>query len=375
MDFLSLHESAPAPGPRLTRTEAIVASISVHLLLLLLVLFVPDRLPESVLRFLGAQRERLPAPASRVADGRIEPLLQPPRAKAPRIPLQFNYVRVPDDVATAKNPDAALLSDKDRHARQEVPTPPNVTTFTRDPHSEGKTHDRVRPDPARPEGPDTPEIAAVPHGVQGGTASTAVTDEKHDVAKPADKEALQPGAAAGSEVSGLRNDSQVHEGEGGAPGGIHSTGENRAGAPGDPSRSELDRKPGSESKFSFSNPGFMRGGAYGTLSFDTQGFPWGDYARKIYVIIRNNWFARIPLAAREGISGYSCQHFIIERDGTIGTIDLVRPSTVPPFNRAASDSLRASSALPPLPEAFPDPAEGVTFCFFYNMYPGEAESE
>jgi hypothetical protein len=46
---------------------------------------------------------------------------------------------------------------------------------------------------------------------------------------------------------------------------------------------------------------------------------------------------------------------------------------VPPFERAAADALRASSPLPPLPEEFPLTEEGVTFCFYYNMYPEEAE--
>jgi hypothetical protein len=46
---------------------------------------------------------------------------------------------------------------------------------------------------------------------------------------------------------------------------------------------------------------------------------------------------------------------------------------VPPFNKAAGDALRASSPLPPLPEAFPNPEEGVTACFYYNMLPGEID--
>ena len=124
----------------------------------------------------------------------------------------------------------------------------------------------------------------------------------------------------------------------------------------------------------FSNQGWLKGGAYGTISFDTQGFPWGDYARQIYVIIRNNWLDRIPLAAREGrLSGFTCQHFVIERSGSISSLDVTRPASVPPFNKAASDALHASSPLPPLPSEFPDPEEGVTFCFYYNMYPGESD--
>jgi outer membrane biosynthesis protein TonB len=133
-------------------------------------------------------------------------------------------------------------------------------------------------------------------------------------------------------------------------------------------------RPSSEFKFRFDNSGWLHGGAYGTLSFDTKGFPWGDYARQIYVIIRNNWLERIPLAAREGgLQGYSCQHFYIAKDGVISELDVVRPSSIPPYNKAASDALRASSALPPLPSDFDAAREGLTFCFYYNMYPGEAD--
>ena len=128
-----------------------------------------------------------------------------------------------------------------------------------------------------------------------------------------------------------------------------------------------------ERKFTFRNPGYLRSGFSGTMSFDTQDFPWGDYARKLYLIIRENWYARIPLAAREGIRGYSCQRFVIARDGAIASIRVERPSAVRPFNKAASDAIGASDPLPPLPDAFPNDSEGVTFCFFYNMYPGEVD--
>jgi hypothetical protein len=44
---------------------------------------------------------------------------------------------------------------------------------------------------------------------------------------------------------------------------------------------------------------------------------------------------------------------------------------VPPFDRAASDALKASSALPPLPPDFNLEKEGVTGCFWYNLYPSD----
>jgi hypothetical protein len=54
-------------------------------------------------------------------------------------------------------------------------------------------------------------------------------------------------------------------------------------------------------------------------------------------------------------------------------VEILRPSSQPPYNKAATDALHASSALPPLPRDFPKDREGVTGCFFYNMYPEEAD--
>ena len=48
-----------------------------------------------------------------------------------------------------------------------------------------------------------------------------------------------------------------------------------------------------------------------------------------------------------------------------------RRSKVPPFNKAAAGAIEASSPLPELPSDFPHESEGVTYCFFYNMYPQE----
>ena len=127
-----------------------------------------------------------------------------------------------------------------------------------------------------------------------------------------------------------------------------------------------------EFKFTFHNPAFLPQGTYGTMSFDTQDFPWGDYARILHAKVLSNWLDRIPLAARNGVRGYACLRFVIERDGSISAIDRVRPSQIPPFTRAASGAIRATDDLPPLPEHFPRDNEGVTYCFFYNMYPTDA---
>jgi TonB family protein len=392
MDFLSLQGSAEPPtARRLTRAEAIGLSVLAHGLLLLLLIQGPRLAPEGLKRWLRAR----PVPAGSVPevagaplDARTPPEPPPPAPPQTRIPLKFAYVKVPNDTATAPNRDATLLSDRDRRARQEVPTPPDATLFTRDPHSKGDSIDRVRPDPTRPEGPDAPTPSGPevtehraddriglgeepgPGQEQGNDnppadavgpegSSGDATIVRGDLVPPAGGAGPNPTPAAG-EGAGRR---------GNPPTGGQSTGP----AAGSGARRPADVKPQTEYKFQFNNPGWLRGGGYGTMSFDTQGFPWGEYARLLYVAIRNAWLERIPLAAREGIAGYTCQHFIIAREGSITALEIVRPSVVPPFTKAASDAIRAASPLPPLPDEFPKSEEGVTFCFYYNMYPGEAD--
>ncbi len=371
MEVLSLQEPSPEPSPKVTRTDAVVLSFGLHLVALLLYLFLPRYLPPSILALFRSR----PAP---IAALRPEPALtQPaPRSKqtplrAPRIPLKFAYVKIPNDVSSPKNPASPLLSDKNRRARQEVPTPANAKLFSIDPHSEGQSLDRVKPDPSRPEGRDSPDLpkprpSGGAEGIAGGTA------ESRSAGNPAQSASGQ--SSPTTDTHGL-----LPTRPSGASGSTEPARPGRGPGAGDSSdprenlRRALKDIQSGEYKFTFNNPAYLRGGSYGTMSFDTQDFPWGDYARKLYVIIRNNWLSRIPLAAREGIRGYVCWKFIIEKNGSVSQILSVRPSQVPPFDRAASDAIRASSPLPPLPEDFPEPREGVTFCFFYNMAPGEAD--
>jgi len=394
MDFLSLQGSAgPPPARRLTRAEAIGLSLLAHALLLLLLVQGPRLAPEGLKRWLRARPvavESVPAVAGASLDDRTPPEPSPPAPPQTRIPLKFAYVKVPNDTATAANKDATLLSDRNRRARQEVPTPPDVARFSRDPHSRGDSIDRVRPDPTRPEGPDAPTTSGPEVTDHAVDDREGLGEEPGSGQEPGNDTTNAPADAPGPE--GSSGDATIVRGDlvppagGTAPGpppaaggsagrrATPSTGGRSTAPPeGGGSRRPADLKPQTEYKFQFNNPGWLRGGGYGTMSFDTQGFPWGEYARLLYVAIRNAWLERIPLAAREGIAGYTCQHFIIERQGSITALEVVRPSNVPPFTKAASDAIRAASPLPPLPDEFPKSEEGVTFCFYYNMYPGEAD--
>ena len=410
MDFLYPGDQEPAPGAQLTRTESLLVSVGAHLLLLLLLIVLPKFLPESLQAFLYGVPAPPPAasePTAIALDPRAtqdDPDL--PEASVERIPLQFAYVKLPADESVAENKDAPLLSDRNRQARQEVPTPEDATSFTIDPHSEGDTVTREIPDPSRPEGIESVEEGPPPtsgdettvdeSGAASGTQEAASEGkakeerspiEPVDIASAVNADPGGPGlkvrpeeeepAASGDAMARLEESSDDAGTRG--EGADDSAGDQlRSGVPYEPSddlrEAFSDMRVGeSERKFIFRNPGYLRGTNYGTMSFDTQDFPWGDYARKLYLIIRENWYSRIPLAAREGIRGYGCHRFVIDRGGGIVDIRTVRPSVVPPFNKAALDAIRASDPLPQLPDAFPRETEGVTFCFFYNMHPAEAD--
>ncbi len=385
MGLLSLHEPPQEQAPKLTRAEAIFASVGVHLLILVLLLVVPGRLPEPLMALLVPRpRAVVPVPAEESAEAAAAEAAQA-EPETPPIPLKFAYVRVPDDTPVERNPDALLLSDANRIARQEMETPPDAGEFSIDPHSEGDSLERVKPDPNRPEGREEPGssmegekdvlVSEGEPGMESTDDLIGATDRYGTDEGPGDEEATgEDGAPGTRSASAGKGFGAVRDEGGGATGGASGNGR-PAPARVDPQeklRQALADVSSQEFKFTFHNPAYLRQGTYGTMSFDTQDFPWGDYARILHAKVLSNWLDRIPLAARNGVRGYACLRFVIERDGSIAEIQRVRPSQIPPFTRAATGAIRATDDLPPLPPHFPRDSEGVTYCFFYNMYPAEA---
>lgn len=385
MGLLSLQDPPQEPAPKLTRAEAIFVSMGVHLVLLVLLLVLPGRLPEPLMALLRPRPPAaVPVPAAEVVVAAAAEAA-PAEPETPPIPLKFAYVRVPDDTPVERNPDALLLSDANRIARQEMETPADAEKFSIDPHSEGDSFERVKPDPNRPEGREEPgsstegerdvlasEGEAAPESPQNpvGESGESKTDDGVEIGEGSGEEGL-PGTRVATADNGVGG---AADRGGGATGRAAGTG-GAAPAGVDPQerlRQALADVTSQEFKFTFHNPAYLRQGSYGTMSFDTQDFPWGDYARILHAKVLNNWIPRLPLAYREGMRGYTCQRFVIARDGSISDIDPIRPSQIPPFTRAASGAIRATDDLPPLPDQFPRDSEGVTFCFFYNMYPAEA---
>ncbi len=106
----------------------------------------------------------------------------------------------------------------------------------------------------------------------------------------------------------------------------------------------------------------------GGLSFDTQWYDWGPYAKAMLAKIRRHW--RIPEIAMLGVQGVVKVRFFIERDGTISGLQILDESGKPPMDFAARDAIRDASPFEPLPVDLSGvDREGVTITFFYNSRP------
>jgi len=108
----------------------------------------------------------------------------------------------------------------------------------------------------------------------------------------------------------------------------------------------------------------------GGLSFDTQWYDWGPYAKLMLAKIRRNW--RIPEIAQLGVAGRVRIRFFIEADGTVTGLRITDESGKPPMDFAARDAIAHSSPFNPLPADLTGvDKEGVTITFFYNSNPPE----
>lgn len=107
----------------------------------------------------------------------------------------------------------------------------------------------------------------------------------------------------------------------------------------------------------------------GPLSFETQWYPWGEYAQSMINRIRVNWYNNMPQLIQTGLKGVVTIRFTIQRSGQITDISMLSSSGAPPYDFAAKKAIELSSPLNPLPKDFPNPSERVTCMFFYNQEP------
>ena len=125
-------------------------------------------------------------------------------------------------------------------------------------------------------------------------------------------------------------------------------------------------------------PGAGRGGGsagHGTagagveILSDTQGVDFNDYLRRVYITVKQNWFAVMPASVQLGEQGVVSLQFKIMRDGSVpdGDPQRVFGSGKEPLDRAAISSIRASNPFPTLPAQFKGPYIELRFTYYYNL--------
>jgi len=310
-----LIERIERPDRRFPIERAILISLGAHLLLLILLLVSP-----AGRRF--SQRENLLAGRESVAE--------------PPVPVRF-FVEAPGPERKNSKPEAPL-SDKTRRAGGGDRTRPSAPS----------------PYIARRSGIEGLEGGrAGPRGA-GGAASNGASTPRAP-ASPAAGEASER-ASSGEEPTRPLSGSPPQNAEKGPP-DLRKAIAAAAGTP--------FAGPGGAPRANESG-GFVDSGP---ISFDTQWYDWGDYAAEMVRRIKVNW--DVPDLARIGVKGRLTVRFFIRADGTVEREEILRGSTIPPFDHAAFQAIAKSSPFRPLPKELHEDREGVTVTFFYNISPGE----
>ncbi len=267
----------------------------------------------------------------------VEPVVQLQQTEPESQPLRFEFVDLAEDrEEKPDDPEQAVLSDMDRRAHGGEGEASNT------PSSQGNTRQLVQADGGQSFGAGAPPQQPGPQSV---------------VPQPQEEQPDQPQVEPQAEVK------PQPEGAGDAEKPIPTPQAQRP-------RLKLP-PPGAwtlppDAGGLRENPDRQGGGVdTGGLSFDTQWYDWGPYAKMMLAKIRRNW--DIPAIARMGVSGSVRIRFYIERDGTVTGLKITDESGKPPMDFAARDAILDSSAFRPLPaDLFGVTREGVTITFFYN---------
>ncbi len=102
---------------------------------------------------------------------------------------------------------------------------------------------------------------------------------------------------------------------------------------------------------------------------DTYGVDLDPYLRRIYFIVRANWYSLIPELIYTGRKGRVTIVFDIAKNGKILNMNVVARSGTPPYDNAAVGSLNLSTPLPALPNYFPGDHVTLQYTYLYNLSP------
>ncbi len=176
----------------------------------------------------------------------------------------------------------------------------------------------------------------------------------------------RPELGSGADV-GLR----LPPGLGSLPSGREGTGSGR-----DPSRSRGTAEPSIASSLQDLDRRLQQTGALGLpsgtgkqmgpLFFDPEGADFTLWLNHFKNEVYRNWI--VPQAALLGFHGAVEIEFVVERDGSLSGLRVLKPSGTVSLDRAAENSLRASRFLP-LPADYRPVRVPMRVTFFYNTAP------
>jgi hypothetical protein len=101
----------------------------------------------------------------------------------------------------------------------------------------------------------------------------------------------------------------------------------------------------------------------------TEGVDFSTYIARVLASVKRNWYSVMPESARLGDKGKVVLQFRIMRNGVVPDQEpvMMGSSGKEPLDRAASSSIRASTPFEPLPSAFSGPYIELRFIFLYNI--------
>jgi TonB family protein len=312
-DFWDNRPDTPRLSSPMTPREKGLATIVIHLLLVILVLVWPE------------------IPFVKEAEARRQQELEAAKLEPPQEQPRFVFMQ-PRVERRVTPPERAELSDLDRRASapERSPDPKNSMPFAR-----GNSPEKV--DNPLLKGPVVPsEPPAAPAGGANGEparelpplpeAATGMSLPRPETAKPQAR-----GPSTGILADAIRNVQKY---------AAQETFNNPQGGGGDQN--------------------------FPWIQFDSKGVEFGPWLRRFRAQIYRNWF--IPYAAMT-MKGHVVLTFNVHRDGRITDLQVVKPSSVGAFTNSAHNALAASNPTIPLPTEYPDDKVFFTVTFYFNETP------
>ena len=370
-DFEDRCFDTPTVDPAMSWREQVLLSLLMHVLVVLVVLFVPE------LSFVRDAEARRAAELAEQAE-----LLAQAQRPAPQTDRPFIFVQPRVDLEAPDAAPDAPFSDQDRRAQSPFASP---DPRNRLPNARGNSLEFVEADDPSAVLDDRPRIGTPADGMSADPADVPDPDPRVDdlLAAAADvppSRSAEDADAPEEPEDPLERAEEVERraAELLADGALTVPRQSRSRRDPDPPDARADLFADGLLGGNLRDLGrYVRresfGNVYGDndrfapwIQFDSKGVEFGPWLRRFIAQIRRNWF--IPYAALS-MHGNVQLTFYVHRDGTLTDLTVRRPSAVDAFTNSAFNALKSSNPTRPLPAEYPDDQAFFTVTFFFNESP------